>query len=225
MARILVIGGHGRVALLLEQLLAGRGDHVTGLIRSTDQAPDLEHAGAEPLVQDLTHLDTAGWARVEQGYDAVVWSAGAGGGPPARTFAIDQDSAIRAIDGAAQAGTRRFVMISYLGAGPDHGVPESDAFFAYAQAKAAADAHLRASDLDWTILGPGLLSDDPGTGRIHVVPHALGGGNPPAEAFELTAQAGAGGTSAAAGSESARAPHSVPRADVARALAAVLGAS
>ena len=98
------------------------------------------------------------------------WSSppGAGGGNPARTYAVDRDAAIRVIDAAAQAGVRRFVMVSYFGAGPDHGVPPDDPFFPYAEAKAAADAHLRASDLDWTVLGPGRLTLEPPTGRIAV---------------------------------------------------------
>lgn len=61
-------------------------------------------------------------------------------------------------------------MVSYFGAGPDHGVPDDDPFFPYAQAKAAADAHLRATDLDWTVLGPSRLTLDPATGRIAVGP-------------------------------------------------------
>jgi uncharacterized protein YbjT (DUF2867 family) len=72
------------------------------------------------------------------------------------------------IDAAAQAGVRRFVMVSYFGAGPDHGVAQDDPFFPYAEAKAAADAHLRASELNWTVLGPGRLTLDPATGRIAV---------------------------------------------------------
>ena len=98
----------------------------------------------------------------------MVFSAGAGGGNPARTYAVDRDAAIRVIDAASQAGVKRFVMVSYFGAGTDHGVPQDDPFFPYAQAKAAADAHLRASDLDWTVLGPSRLTLDPPTGRISV---------------------------------------------------------
>ncbi|ETB54794.1 NAD-dependent dehydratase, partial [Mycobacterium avium 10-5560] len=87
---------------------------------------------------------------------------------PARTYAVDRDAAIRVVDAAARSGVKRFVMVSYFGAGPDHGVPQDDPFFPYAESKAAADAHLRASDLDWTILGPGRLTLDPPTGRIAV---------------------------------------------------------
>src|SRR5262249_6307239 len=75
---------------------------------------------------------------------------------------------IRVIDAAAQANVRRFVMVSYFGAGPEHGVAQDDPFFPYAEAKAAADAHLRAGDLDWTVLGPGRLTLEPATGRIAV---------------------------------------------------------
>jgi uncharacterized protein YbjT (DUF2867 family) len=119
-------------------------------------------------VADIEQLGTTALANLSAGHDAVVFSAGAGGGNPARTYAVDRDAAIRAIDAAAQAGVRRFVMVSYFGAGPDHGVPGDDPFFAYAQAKAAADAHLRASDLDWTVLGPGRLTLEPATGRIAI---------------------------------------------------------
>ncbi|UXA05748.1 SDR family oxidoreductase [Mycobacterium sp. SMC-2] len=100
------------------------------------------------------------------GHDAVVFSAGAGGGNPARTYAVDRDAAIRVIDATARTDVKRFVMVSYFGAGPDHGVPRDDSFFAYAEAKAAADAHLRASGLDWTVLGPGRLTLEPATGHI-----------------------------------------------------------
>ena len=101
-----------------------------------------------------------------RGHDAVVWSAGAGGGDPKRTDAVDREAAIRSMDAAAAAGVRRYVMVSYFGAGPDHGVPEGDPFFAYADAKSAADAHLMSSDLAWTVLRPSRLTDDAGTGGI-----------------------------------------------------------
>jgi uncharacterized protein YbjT (DUF2867 family) len=100
----------------------------------------------------------------------VVFAAGAGGGNPARTYAVDRDAAIRVVDAAGQASVRRFVMVSYFGARPDHGVPSDEPFFAYAEAKAAADAHLRGSDLDWTVLGPGRLTLKPATGRIALGP-------------------------------------------------------
>jgi len=168
MARILVIGGHGKVALQLTPILTGRGDEVTSVFRNPDHWQDVAATGARPIVADIERLDTDGLASLLTGHDAVVFSAGAGGGNPARTYAVDRDAAIRVTDAAAQAGVRRFVMVSYFGAGPDHGVPQDQPFFAYAEAKATADAHLRASSLDWTVLGPGRLTLEPPTGRIAV---------------------------------------------------------
>ena len=168
MARVVVIGGHGKVALQLARVLTERGDQVTSVFRNPDHSDDVAATGAEPVVADIEQLDTNALARLLAGHDAVVFSAGAGGGNPARTYAVDRDAAIRVTDAAAQAGTTRFVMVSYFGAGPDHGVPQDDPFFPYAEAKAAADAHLRASDLDWTVLGPGWLTFEPATGRIEI---------------------------------------------------------
>jgi uncharacterized protein YbjT (DUF2867 family) len=168
MARIVIVGGHGKVALQLARILSERGDEVTSVFRNSDHSDDVAATGAQPVAADIEKLDTDALADLLTGHHAVVFSAGAGGGNPARTYAVDRDAAIRAIDAAAQAGVRRFVMVSYFGAGPDHGVPQGDPFFPYADAKAAADAHLRASDLDWTVLGPGRLTLEPATGRITV---------------------------------------------------------
>jgi uncharacterized protein YbjT (DUF2867 family) len=168
MARVIVIGGHGKVALELARILTARGDEVSSVFRNPDHSDDVTATGARPLVADIERLDTDALAKLVAGHDAVVFSAGAGGGDPARTYAVDRDAAIRAIDAAGQAGVRRFVMVSYFGAGPDHGVPQDDPFFAYAEAKAAADAYLRTSELAWTILGPGRLTLEPATGRIGV---------------------------------------------------------
>ncbi|MGO9381627.1 MAG: NAD(P)H-binding protein [Mycobacterium sp.] len=168
MARVIVIGGHGKVALQLARILTERGDEVDSVFRNPDHSGDVAATGATPVVADIERLDTNALADLVAGQDAVVFSAGAGGGNPARTYAVDRDAAIRVIDAAAQAGVKRFVMVSYFGAGPDHGVPQGDPFFPYAEAKAAADAHLRAGDLDWTVLGPGRLTLDAPSGRISV---------------------------------------------------------
>ena len=166
MARILIVGGHGKVALLTAPLLVAAGNLVHAVIRDPDQAEEVSATGATPLVADVESLDTDGLAALLASHDVVVRSAGAGGGSPERTYAVDRDAAIRTIDAAGLAGVPRFVMVSYFGAGPEHGVAEDDSFFAYADAKAAADAHLRDSDLDWVILGPSRLTDDPGTGAV-----------------------------------------------------------
>ncbi|MFW3384743.1 UNVERIFIED_CONTAM: SDR family oxidoreductase [Kocuria sp. CPCC 205274] len=168
MSRTAIIGGHGKVALVLAQLLKTGGNEVTSIFRNPDHTDDVENTGASPVVADVEQLSVAQLADLLEGHDAVVWSAGAGGGSPERTYAVDRDAAIRAMDAAVMAGAKRFVMVSYFGAGQDHGVPEDDPFHAYAQAKADADDHLRASSLDWTIVGPGALTEDEATGRIDV---------------------------------------------------------
>lgn len=175
MTRIVVIGGHGKIALHLTGILSERGDHVTSVFRNPDHAEEVAATGAAPMVADIEQLDTDALATLLADHDAVVFAAGAGGGNPARTYAVDRDAAIRVVDAAGQAGVRRFVLVSYFGARPDHGVPEGEAFFPYAEAKAAADAHLRASDLDWTVLGPSGLTLEPATGRIALGPGAAKG--------------------------------------------------
>ncbi|MCT9820958.1 NAD(P)H-binding protein [Microbacterium sp. W1N] len=168
MARILLIGGHGKVALMLEPLLVAAAHHVTAVIRNPDHEADVAATGATPLVADVASFDLDQFTNLVGGNDVVIWSAGAGGGSPERTYAVDRDAAIRSIDAAVAAGVPRYLMVSYFGAGPDHGVDPDDAFFAYAEAKAAADEHLRATRLDWTILAPSALTLDEGTGRIDV---------------------------------------------------------
>ncbi|ORA09676.1 SDR family oxidoreductase [Mycobacterium asiaticum] len=168
MAQIIIIGGHGKVALHLARILNKRGDRVSSVFRNPDHSADVAATGAEPVTADIEQLGTDELADLVSGHDVVVFSAGAGGGNPARTYAVDRDAAIRVIDAAERAGVRRFVMVSYFGAGPNHGVAPSDSFFAYAEAKAAADEHLRASGLDWTVLGPGRLTLEPATGRIAI---------------------------------------------------------
>lgn len=168
MSRVLLIGGHGKIALLLEPLLVDRGDTVTAVIRNPDHDAEVAATGAAPLVADVQSFDVDQLTNLVSGNDAVVWAAGAGGGDPERTRAVDRDAAIRSIDAAVAAGVRRYVMVSYFGAGPDHGVPEDDDFYAYAEAKAAADTHLRESGLDYTIVAPSSLTLDEPTGRIDV---------------------------------------------------------
>lgn len=164
--KIIVIGGHGKVAQLATPLLVNEGYEVTSVIRDPHQVRDIEALGATPELQDVTELSVDQFAQLLEGHDAIVWSAGAGGGAPERTYAIDRDAAINSIAAARKAGVNRYVMVSYFGAGPDHGVPEDHSFHAYAESKAAADSALRESELDWTILGPSTLTDTDGRDTI-----------------------------------------------------------
>lgn len=117
---------------------------------------------------DVSSLDEESLVDLFRGHDAIVWSAGAGGGDPERTYAVDRDAAIRSMSAAATAGVSRYVMVSYIGSRRDHGVAQDDPFFAYAEAKSIADEHLRGTDLEWTILAPGPLTLQEPTGLISV---------------------------------------------------------
>lgn len=165
---IALIGGHGKVALLAEPLLVEAGHTVHAVIRSPEHVAEVEATGAKAVVADIETLDAAGWDELLRGKDAVVWSAGAGGGSPQRTWAVDRGAAIASMDAARRVGANRYVMVSYFGASLEHGVSEDEPFFAYAEAKAQADAHLQGTDLEWTILGPSGLTLEEPTGRIDV---------------------------------------------------------
>ena len=166
MSRVTLIGGHGKVALLAAPLLVGEGHEVTSVVRNPDHVADVEATGATAAVLDIEHASTDEIAEALRGSEVVVWSAGAGGGSSERTYAVDRDAAIRSMEAAAQAGVGRYVMVSYFGAGPDHGVPEDNGFHAYAEAKTAADEHLQGTSLAWTILRPSALTLEAATGHI-----------------------------------------------------------
>lgn len=172
--KICIIGGHGKVALLLHPLLVQGGHEVSALIRNQEQAQAVGETGAHAVVADVEIMDTDALAAQFEGFDAVIWSAGAGGGNPDRTYAVDRDAAIRAIDAAKQAEVPRFVMVSYVGSGRDE-VPADNPFHHYATAKAAADERLRASGLNWTIVAPGQLTNDVPSGKIEYGDHVTEG--------------------------------------------------
>jgi len=168
MSHIAIIGGHGKVALHLARILTDGSHAVGSLIRNPQQGADITAAGATPVVADVENMTTEQIAQVLVGYDAVVWSAGAGGGSAERTYAVDRDGAIRSMDAARLAGVTRYVMVSYKGSRVDHGASRDDPMFAYYEAKAAADDYLRGTDLSWTILGPSALTQAAASGRIDV---------------------------------------------------------
>ncbi|MFB8230161.1 SDR family oxidoreductase [Cellulosimicrobium sp. NPDC055967] len=167
--KIALVGAHGKVGRLLVPILVDHGAAVTGIVRAEEQLPLVRRLGGEPLLLDVESASVDELARALGGFDAVVWSAGAGGGNPERTYAVDRDAAGRSMDAASAADVSRYLMVSWIGSVPDHGVDPDSSFFAYADAKLAADDHLRGTDLDWTILGPGTLTDDGPTGAIRVV--------------------------------------------------------
>ncbi|MBL0747663.1 SDR family oxidoreductase [Nocardioides baculatus] len=165
--RITIFGGHGKIALLLAPLLVDAGHEVTSVVRNPDHVDDVEATGAAALVSSVEDADLESLTSQLEGTDAVVWSAGAGGGSPERTYAVDRDAAIRSMDAAVAAGVERYVMVSFSGATRDALVPEDNPFRHYQDAKIAADEHLRSTGLGWTILGPGTLTLEPSTGSVN----------------------------------------------------------
>lgn len=166
MSNVILFGGHGKVALLATRILTDRGHTVTSVIRDPDQADEIRTHGGQPHVADIQQQTLTDFAELIHGHDAVVWSAGAGGGSADRTWAIDRDAAILSVQGAAKAGVDRYVMVSWSGSLLDHGVPQDNDFFAYAQSKMIADAVLRDSGLRWTVVAPSTLTDDEPTGSV-----------------------------------------------------------
>lgn len=165
--RIVILGGHGKVALLAIPKLAAAGYAVDAIIRNPVHGDDVRAAGANPVVLDIEHASTADLTAAFDGASAIVFSAGAGGGSAERTRAVDFDAATRAMAAAEQAGVKRFLMVSYAGVEADlRRLDPADSFYPYVKAKHDADDVLRQSNLDYTILGPALLTLEPATGTI-----------------------------------------------------------
>ena len=165
--RVAIAGGHGQIALRLAKLLSARGDQVVALIRNPQHAADVQHAGAEAAVVDLEHASEEEVTEAITGADAVVFAAGAGpGSGPARKETMDYGGAVKLVAAARRAGIRRYLIVSSMGADPD--ASGEDTFSVYLRAKGRADDAVRASGLDATVVRPGGLTDDPGTGRVRV---------------------------------------------------------
>lgn len=170
--RVVIAGGHGKIALILERLLADGGHEAVALIRNPAHAGDVEAAGAVPVVLDLeaASVDEVAAVLTDRAADAVVFAAGAGPGSTAeRKLTVDRDGAILLADAAGLAGVRRIVVISAMHA-DDFDAASDDVFQVYLRAKSEADAAVRETDLDFTIVRPGGLTDTPPTGLVMARP-------------------------------------------------------
>lgn len=166
--KIAIAGGHGQIALLLEKNLVDAGHSPIGIVRNPDHVDDVEATGATALVLDLENTDAAGLASHLDGVEALVFAAG--GGPnsgDARKLTVDRGAAILLADAAELRGIRRYVVISAISADSWDSISD-DSFKVYLRAKAEADAEIRSRDLDWTIVRPGTLTNDAGTGSVEV---------------------------------------------------------
>jgi uncharacterized protein YbjT (DUF2867 family) len=167
--RVVIAGGHGKIARLLSRMLAERGDVPVGIVRNPDHVDDLKAIGADAVVLDLERATVEEVAEVLTGADAVVFAAGAGSGSGiARKDTVDHAAAVLVARAAELAGVRRFVQVSAMGLDRADDQNMDQVFGAYLRAKDAAERDLLARDLDWTILRPGRLTDGPATGRVNV---------------------------------------------------------
>ncbi|MEU5674226.1 NAD(P)H-binding protein [Micromonospora sp. NPDC047753] len=174
--RVVIAGGHGRIALLLQRHLVERGDTAVGLIRNPEQTATLRAAGATPVVCDLEHTPPEQVVEHLHGADAVVFAAGAGpGSGAARKDTVDRAAAALLADAATHAGVHRYLLVSSMGVDTPPAPGTDDVWAAYLRAKRAAEDDLRRRDLAWTVLRPGRLTDDPPTGRVTLTPHAGSG--------------------------------------------------
>jgi uncharacterized protein YbjT (DUF2867 family) len=172
---VVVAGGHGQVARRLSRQLVAQGHTVAGVVRNPAHAPDLQDDGARPVVLDLERASVDDVAAVLDGADAVVFSAGAGpGSGDARKQTVDLGAAVLLADAAERAGVRRYLLVSSMGVDQvrDGATPEGvdPGFVVYLRAKLAAEEDLRRRDLDWLVLRPGHLTDEPGTGHVTLGP-------------------------------------------------------
>lgn len=165
---VAIAGGHGRIGLMLGRLLVERGDSARGLIRDPGQGDDLRAVGVEPIVCDLEQAGGEEVAAAVRGADAIVFAAGAGPGSGAeRKRTMDLGGAVKLIEAAQAESVSRYAIVSAMGAAepPAEG---GDVFGEYLRAKAEADRALAASGLEFTIIRPGGLTDDAGTGRVEI---------------------------------------------------------
>jgi uncharacterized protein YbjT (DUF2867 family) len=168
---VVIAGGHGQIALRLTALLAGRGDVVTGVVRNPDHRADVEGAGGTPVVLDLEAATATDLAEQLTGADAVVFAAGAGptSGAP-RKDTVDRAAAVLLADAAELAGVQRYLLVSAMGVDTEPDPDSGEVWIAYLRAKRAAEEAVRATKLDWTVLRPGRLTDDPGIGKVLLAP-------------------------------------------------------
>ncbi len=186
--RIAIVGGNGQVARHLHPLLVRGGHTPVALVRTEDYRAPLESLGAQVRLLDIEAQDADAFAAAFEGCDAVVFAAG--GGPDGnleRKRTVDLEGALKSIEGARKAGIRRIVQVSAINVDDPVPAGSNEVWTAYVEAKRDADAALRATDLDWTIIRPGRLTDDPPRGLVSLGPDVPRGEIPRADVAAVLA--------------------------------------
>ena len=175
MSTIAIIGGHGKIGLLATKELADAGHTVRSIIRNPEHADEITALGATPVIVDIETATSAELAAGISSVDAIIFTAGAGGGSgPERKETVDHQGAVKSMEAATELRIQRFVLVSYIGADDPASGGDDPSMIAYQKAKKAADDALRASDLEWTIVRPGALNDDPATHLVTIDETATG---------------------------------------------------
>ncbi len=173
MTRVAIVGAHGQIGQLIIKHLVAQGMDAIGIVRKEEQVPAMRKLGAEPVLLDIENATADQLASCLLGADAVVFAAGAGGGSSAeRKRTVDFAGSVLLAEAAQKAGVRRYVQISAIGVDNPLKSDTDPVWKAYVEAKRDADIELRKSTLDWTIIRPGPLTDDPATGLVTLSPNA-----------------------------------------------------
>jgi len=187
--RIAIVGGNGQVARHLHPILAGAGHTPVALVRTEAYRSELEDIGAEVRLLDIERDDASAFATAFDGCDVVIFAAGGGpDGNAERKRTVDLEGSLKSIEAATTAGIRRFVQVSAINVDDPLPADTGGVWRAYVEAKRDADAALRDSDLDWTIIRPGGLTDDPGTGTVSLGPDVSRGDVPRADVAAVLAE-------------------------------------
>ena len=165
--KVAIIGANGKVGSKLCRILANREDEPVGFIRKAEQAEQLEAQGIQPIIADLIETSAEEFSRLLKNCDAVVFTAGAGGAGDDLTTAIDGAGLVKIAKAAEMAGVRRFLLVSAF---PDAGRDKEPtaSFEHYMKIKRQSEVDLVKTALDWTILRPGTLTDQAGTGKVNL---------------------------------------------------------
>lgn len=164
---VAIAGAHGKIARALTEILVADGDSVIGLIRNPGHEAEIAALGASPVICDLERATPEEIEAAIADADAVVFAAGAGAGSGAeRKLTMDRDGAVKLLQATIAVGAPRYLIVSSVGA--ENPPDDDDVFSVYLRAKAEADAAVQASEREWTIVRPGRLTDDPGTGRVRI---------------------------------------------------------